>query len=125
MKDTHPMFISLFISLGIATLSALGIFIIYSKNTSLKRKYFPIVLVVLGASLFSCLFFAFSLDNRLWTVKSIILSGVGIVLVWSLYMQYKIFKFCDRCGCTNTDYPFLGTGHIKFCAYCGEKLLEH
>ncbi len=92
---------------------AISIWILrFNKNTVLKKKFFPISVIIF------CLIFASAIFAQFFpNILPIIIFYPFLAVI--AFLNIKLTKFCDKCEKFRYNYTFYED--MKFCLVCGEK----
>jgi hypothetical protein len=93
-----------------------GIWVLYRKaGAAAKRRWHPWILAGTGAVFEG---FVYAMVRDLFPV---VIATLAVALVQ--FLNYKMTKFCSRCGATPTRNPPWTV--MRFCSKCGAPLAEH
>ncbi len=93
---------------------AISIWILrFNKNNALKKKFFPISVIIF------CLIFASAIFVQFYpNILPLVIFYPFLVLI--AFLDIKLTKFCDKCEKFRYNSTFYEA--MKFCLICGEKL---
>jgi hypothetical protein len=115
----RELFISTIFIFWIA-LGIIGTILFYfSKNVQFKKKYFRWYIILIGV-LFT---FWIGVSEPWLVVLFFILPAVSLIS----FLNIKYTIFCDNCGRTVYNNPWLSNpwfSKVEYCAKCGAKLKE-
>jgi len=106
--EVGPVFIGIWIALGIASLW----FLYFDKNIARKKRLLPIFIIGSGA-LFAIFVFLISGDLR-------IMAFVVPAVVLISFLNLRTIRVCSSCG--RTIKSGLWFSRAEYCAKCGAKL---